>query len=102
MDETTPDSRAKPEGVMDCEIWVKVGDPAPTDPDQLQFLGTDTRTPYVATYAAKRPVKSHTTCCAGSTPKASKALRAKPSAPPSQATPAMPESTGMALREKSL
>ncbi len=49
-DEATPNSRAKPDGVMGCEIWVKVGDPAPTDPQQLQFLGLDTSTPYVATY----------------------------------------------------
>jgi hypothetical protein len=49
-DETTPNSRAKPAGAMGCEIWVKVGDPAPTDPAQLRFLATDTRTPYVAQY----------------------------------------------------
>lgn len=53
MDETTPNSKAKPEGVMGCEIWVKVGDPAPTDPGQLQFLGMDTRTPYVAEYTGE-------------------------------------------------
>jgi hypothetical protein len=52
-DETTPNSKAKPDGVMGCEIWVKVGDPAPTDPEQLQFLGTDTRTPYVAEYSGE-------------------------------------------------
>lgn len=50
-DEATPNSRAKPEGAMGCEIWVKVGDPAPTDPDQLRFLGLDTSTPYVAEYS---------------------------------------------------
>jgi hypothetical protein len=49
-DETTPSSKAKPDGVMGCEIWVKVGKQQPTDPSQLQFLGTDTRTPYVAEY----------------------------------------------------
>ena len=38
---------------MGCEIWVKVGDTAPTDPSQLQFLGTDTRTPYVAEYGGE-------------------------------------------------
>ncbi|HEY0376982.1 MAG TPA: hypothetical protein VGC87_08500 [Pyrinomonadaceae bacterium] len=52
-DETTPNSRAKPEGAMGCEIWVKVGDPAPTDPSQLRFLATDTRTPYVAVYGGE-------------------------------------------------
>ena len=52
-DETTPNSRARPEGTMGCEIWVKVGDPAPTDPGQLRFLATDTRTPYVAEYGGE-------------------------------------------------
>ena len=52
-DELTPNSRAKPEGTMGCEIWVKVGDPAPTDPGQLRFLATDTRTPYVAEYGGE-------------------------------------------------
>lgn len=33
-----------------CEIWVKVGDPAPTDPSQLSFLALDTASPYVAEY----------------------------------------------------
>jgi hypothetical protein len=49
-DETTPKRRAKPDGVLGCEIWVKVGDPAPTDPHDLRFLATDTATPYVAEY----------------------------------------------------
>ncbi len=49
-DETTPNSRAKPGGVTGCEIWVKVGDPAPIDGSQVEFLGMDTRTPYVAEY----------------------------------------------------
>jgi hypothetical protein len=52
-DELTPNSRAKPSGAMGCEIWVKVGDPAPTDPSQLRFLATDTRTPYVAIYGGE-------------------------------------------------
>jgi hypothetical protein len=49
-DEHTPTRRAKPEGVLGCEIWVKVGDPAPTGPSQLHFLATDTATPYIAQY----------------------------------------------------
>lgn len=31
-------------------MWVKIGDPAPADPGELTFLGTDTRTPYLATF----------------------------------------------------
>ena len=49
-DEATPDSRAKPAGVHGCEVWAKVGDPAPADAKGLVFLGLDTRTPYVAEY----------------------------------------------------
>lgn len=52
MDETTPTRKAKPPGVLGAEIWVKVGDPPPVDPDtDLRFLGLDTRTPYVAGYS---------------------------------------------------
>lgn len=49
-DETTPNSRAKPEGVRGCEIWAKVGDPAPADPSETTFLALDTASPYVAEY----------------------------------------------------
>ena len=49
VDELTPTSRAKPEGVSGCEIWVKVGD-APTGPSQVAYLALDTRSPYVAEY----------------------------------------------------
>jgi len=31
--------------------WVKVGDPAPTDPGQCTFLALDTKTPYTAQFA---------------------------------------------------
>ena len=54
FDETTPQSRAKPDGVMGCEIWVKVGDPAPVDPSELQFLTLDSSTPYLAEYDGKQ------------------------------------------------
>ena len=60
FDESTPQSRAKPDGVMGCEIWVKVGDPAPVDSGELQFLALDTATPYVAEYAgAQGGKKAH-------------------------------------------
>ena len=52
MDEATPTSKAKPPGVMGAEIWVKVDDPPPVDPDtDLRFLALDTRTPYLAQYS---------------------------------------------------
>ncbi len=50
VDELTPTRKAKPDGVMGAEVWVKVGDPAPVDPGELTFLATDTRTPYTADY----------------------------------------------------
>jgi hypothetical protein len=50
VDELTPTSRAKPDGVAGCEIWMKIGDAPPADPSELRFLATDTRTPYVAEF----------------------------------------------------
>ncbi len=50
-DEATPTRKAKPAGVRGAQIWVKIGDPAPIDPNELTFLATDTRTPYVAAFA---------------------------------------------------
>ena len=49
-DTTTPTSKAKPAGVMGCEIWVKVGGPPPIDPSELHFLALDTKTPYEARF----------------------------------------------------
>ncbi|MGL4551350.1 MAG: hypothetical protein ACRC33_09185 [Gemmataceae bacterium] len=49
-DESTPTSKAKPAGMMGCEVWVKIGDPAPSDPSQLRYMGLSTRTPYVAEF----------------------------------------------------
>ena len=52
-DESTPTSRAKPDGVMGCEIWVKVleaGVAAPVGADGLEFITLDTASPYTAEY----------------------------------------------------
>lgn len=60
-DEATPTRKAKPAGVMGCEIWVKVaaaGEPAPADPSQLQFLGLDTASPYTAEYPGSEAGKT--------------------------------------------
>lgn len=40
-------SVAKPAGVHGCQIWMKVGGTAPTDPSELSYVATDTATPYV-------------------------------------------------------
>ncbi len=49
-DVTTPTSKAKPTGVRGCQIWVKIGTTPPASASELQFLATDTRTPYVAQF----------------------------------------------------
>ncbi|OQY03566.1 MAG: hypothetical protein B6I25_07935 [Planctomycetales bacterium 4572_13] len=53
FDEATPTSRAKPAGVMGCEIWVKVlpaGDAPPVGDDGLSFVTLDTASPYTVEY----------------------------------------------------
>ncbi|HEX8071788.1 MAG TPA: hypothetical protein VF546_17705 [Pyrinomonadaceae bacterium] len=50
FDEGTPNARRKPDGVHGCEIWRKIGDPAPTDPAQMAFVALDTATPYVTEF----------------------------------------------------
>ncbi|HUT94828.1 MAG TPA: hypothetical protein VMY37_35550 [Thermoguttaceae bacterium] len=50
QDEATPTRKAKPQGVMGAEIWVKIGDPAPVDPSELDFLAVDSRTPYTTDF----------------------------------------------------
>jgi hypothetical protein len=50
VDELTPTSRAKPDGVSGCEIWIKIDGPPPVDPNELRYLSTDTRSPYVAQF----------------------------------------------------
>lgn len=57
VDETeggAPGNKAKPAGVMGCEVWVKVtaaGGAPPVSESELSFLALDTRTPYLAEYA---------------------------------------------------
>ncbi len=50
FDAGTPTRKARPRGVMGCEIWVKVGGGPPTDERELVFLALDTASPYVAQY----------------------------------------------------
>ena len=42
--------RSKPFGVRECEIWVKIGDPAPADLDDCKFIGPTSRFSYVVKY----------------------------------------------------
>jgi hypothetical protein len=45
-DEATPTSKAKPHGVVGCNIFMKLGGTAPTDLSQCEFIGFSTRTPF--------------------------------------------------------
>lgn len=54
-DSATPNSKAKPDGVHGCEIWVKVDGAA-----DFSYLATDTRTPYIATYSPDEVGKTAT------------------------------------------
>ena len=49
-DSTTPTSKAKPVGVHGCQIWMKLGDEAPTTAKELQYIATDTATPYLVEF----------------------------------------------------
>ena len=57
-DELTPTTRAKPDGVSGCEIFTKVGDPAPVDPEELKYLATDTASPYVVEFDGNKAGKT--------------------------------------------
>jgi len=46
VDENTPTSKAKPEGVHGCEVWKKLGNPAPVNETELAFAGVCTRSPF--------------------------------------------------------
>jgi hypothetical protein len=44
--------RAKPTGVMGCEVWVKIGG-IPRGPSEYSFVGTVTRSPYEVRHSAE-------------------------------------------------
>ena len=59
-DSLTPTSKAKPQGVLGCEIYPKIVDPTATPPQSppssiadCEFLGLDSASPYVADYGAE-------------------------------------------------
>lgn len=49
-DAAAPTSKAKPAGVTACNIYAKIGLPAPTDVSQMQLLGAATHAPFVQHY----------------------------------------------------
>jgi hypothetical protein len=61
VDESTPTSRAKPKGVMGCEIWnavTAVGEAVPVDVSSYSFVALDTASPYVTEYAGSQAGKT--------------------------------------------
>jgi hypothetical protein len=46
----SPLKRGKPDGVMGCEIWRKIGGEAPVSDSELTFVAVDTHEPYVFDY----------------------------------------------------
>ncbi|MGD9790231.1 MAG: hypothetical protein AB7Q00_01765 [Phycisphaerales bacterium] len=49
-DETTPNRKAKPAGVLGVEIWNKVGDAPPAGEGELRFVAVDTSSPFVVNF----------------------------------------------------
>lgn len=49
-DEASPRSKAKPDGVHGCEIWMKLDGEAPRDASELSFVGTDTSSPHIVSF----------------------------------------------------
>lgn len=52
-DSATPDSKAKPKGMLGCEIWHSVGEAPPASEEDFSYVATDTNSPYVISYAMK-------------------------------------------------
>jgi hypothetical protein len=49
VDESTPNRKAKPHGVIGCQVWNKVG-AQPAGPSDLEFVIMDPRSPYIIEY----------------------------------------------------
>ena len=51
-DADTPRSRRKPAGVIGCELWLKVGDGAPSNEEGCTLVALDTASPYLCEHEA--------------------------------------------------
>jgi hypothetical protein len=49
-DQLTPNTKAKPAGVREAEIWSKVDGTAPADGSGCAYMGSDGATPYLAVF----------------------------------------------------
>ena len=52
-DAATTGNKRRPRGVLGCEIWVKIGDPAPGGEKDCRFLTVDAATPYLAEFGSE-------------------------------------------------
>ncbi len=66
-DASTPTRRAKPKGIIGCEVWLKLVEPTPAqgdqnntlgDPSTFNFIGVATRSPHVAQFPLQSQGKS--------------------------------------------
>jgi hypothetical protein len=51
-DETTPNSRAKPEGVTAFQLWAKVDGPPPADLSECDLIAVESHSPHLEEYDA--------------------------------------------------
>ncbi len=51
-DSATPDKKAKPHGMQGCQIWYFIGESAPANEKDWDYLATDSNSPYIVFYDA--------------------------------------------------
>lgn len=64
-DSQTPDSKAKPSGVLGCELRLQIGGEMPVDGESMPFLALDTKIPYTHDNAASDANKAAFYCGEG-------------------------------------
>ncbi len=57
-DEATPRSKAKPAGVHGCKVWTKIDGSAPVEASELDYLATNTSSPFSTTFEGKNAAKN--------------------------------------------
>jgi hypothetical protein len=58
VDETSPHTPRKPDGVASIELWCCVAATPPAGPDDCEYLGNDTKPPYLAVHEASEANKT--------------------------------------------
>jgi hypothetical protein len=63
-DETTPNSKKKPDGVMGCEFRCYIGDTPPADPEDYEFWGLAMKSPFRLVHDGANATKNaHIVAC---------------------------------------